>query len=58
MTPKHAPLRILGVEDGSFDAFNRKAPGSTILCGVLMEGDMILKVRHAEIRVDGLDATD
>ncbi len=58
MTPKHVPLRILGVEDGSFDAFNRKAPGCTILCGVLMEGDRILKVRHAEIRVDGLDATD
>ena len=58
MTPGDGPLRILGVEDGSFDAFNRKAPGRTLLCGVLMEGDRILKVRHAEIRVDGLDATD
>jgi len=58
LNPKHAPLRILGVEDGSFDAFNRKALGSTILCGVLMKGERILKVRHAEIRVDGLDATD
>ncbi len=58
MTPGNGPLRILGVEDGSFAAFNRQAPGRTILCGVLMEGDRILKVRHAEIRVDGLDATD
>ena len=58
MTPGNGPLRILGVEDGSFDAFNRKAPGRTLLCGVLMKGDRILKVRHAEIRVDGLDATD
>ncbi len=58
MTPKHAPLRILGVEDGSFDAFNRKAPGCTILCGVLMEGDRILKILQAEIQVDSLDATD
>ncbi len=57
MTSEDAALRILGVEDGSFDTFNRKAPGSTILCGVLMKGDRILKVRHAEIRVDGLDAT-
>ena len=58
MTPGDVPLRILGVEDGSFDAFNREAPGRTLLCGVLMKGDRILKVRHGEIRVDGLDATD
>ena len=58
MTTEDAALRILGVEDGSFDASNRKAPGRTLLCGVLMKGDRILKVLHAEIRVDGLDATD
>ena len=58
MTPGDSPLRILGVEDGSFDAFNREPPGRTLLCGVLMKGDRILKVRHGEIRVDGLDATD
>ncbi len=58
MTTEDTPLRILGVEDGSFDASNREAPGRTLLCGVLMKGDRILKVRHAEIRVDGFDATD
>lgn len=58
MTSGDGPLRILGVEDGSFDAFNREAPGHTLLCGVLMEGDRVLMVRHAEIEVDGLDATD
>ena len=58
MNPEDIPLRILGVEDGSFDAFNREHPGYTLLCGVVMKGDRILKVRHAEIRVDGLDATD
>jgi len=58
LTSGDGPLRILGVEDGSFDAFNRKAPGHTLLCGVLMEGDRVLLVRHAEIEVDGLDATD
>ena len=58
MTPGDGPLRILGVEDGSFDAFNRKSPGHTLLCGVLMEDDRILMILHAEIEVDGLDATD
>ena len=56
MTPEDAPRRILGVEDGSF-VFNKKSPGDTLLCGVLMEGDKILKVLHTVIRVDGLDAT-
>ena len=58
MTQEKDSLRILGVEDGSFEAFNKKVLGRTLLCGVLMKGDRILKVRHAEIRVDGLDATD
>jgi endonuclease V-like protein UPF0215 family len=58
LTPGDGPLRILGVEDGSFDAFKRKTPGHTLLCGVLMEDDRVLLVRHAEIEVDGLDATE
>ena len=58
MTREYAPLRILGVEDGRFDAFNRKALGRTLFCGVVMKGDIILEVIHTEIRVDGLDATD
>jgi endonuclease V-like protein UPF0215 family len=48
----------LGVEDGSFDAFNREADCQTILCGVLMERDRIVCVRQRKITVDGLDATD
>ncbi len=58
MTTLDAPLRILGVEDGSFDAFNRDTSCQTILCGVLMEGDRIVCVRQRKITVDGLDATD
>jgi endonuclease V-like protein UPF0215 family len=58
LTLRNGPLRLLGVEDGSFDAFKRKTPGHTLLCCVLMKGDRILNVNHAEIEVDGLDATE
>ena len=49
-------LRLLGVEDGSFEAFSESS-GSTYLCGVVMDSDTIRDVRLAEISVDGLDAT-
>jgi endonuclease V-like protein UPF0215 family len=58
LTPGDGPLRILGVEDGSFDAFKRNHPGHTLLCSVLMEGDRIQLICHTEIEVDGLDATE
>jgi endonuclease V-like protein UPF0215 family len=31
--------------------------GCTLLCGILMKGDRILKIRHTHIQVDGRDAT-
>lgn len=49
--------RILGVEDGSFEAFSA-ASRSTYLCGVAMDSGVITDVRLAEISVDGMDATD
>jgi len=49
--------RLLGVEDGSFEAFSESST-STYLCGVVMESGIIRDVRLAEISVDGLDATD
>jgi endonuclease V-like protein UPF0215 family len=51
-------LRILGVEDGSFDTFNRDTGCQTLLCGVLMEGDTIVCICQRKITIDGLDATD
>ena len=50
-------LRLLGVEDGSFQAFSESST-STYLCGVLMESGVIRDVRLAEVTVDGLDATE
>ena len=48
---------LLGVEDGSFEAFSESS-SSTYLCGVLMDSGVIRDVRLAEISVDGLDATE
>ena len=49
-------LRIVGVEDGSFIAFQ---PGQhTLLCAVLMVGDRIEGVRLGRVTVDGRDATE
>jgi len=49
--------RLLGVEDGSFEAFSENSR-STYLCGVVMDLGVIRDVRLTEISVDGLDATD
>ena len=49
--------RLLGVEDGSFEAFSESLT-STYLCGVVMESGFIRDVRLAEVSVDGLDATE
>lgn len=51
-------FRLFGIEDGSFDAFNRGESTYALLCGVLTQGDRIIDVRKAEIEVDGLDATE
>jgi endonuclease V-like protein UPF0215 family len=50
-------LRLLGVEDGSFEAFSEDSR-STYLCGVVIDSGVIRDVRLAEISVDGLDATE
>jgi len=49
--------RLIGVEDGSFEAFS-DSESSTYLCGVVMDSGVIRDVRLAEISVDGLDATE
>ncbi len=56
--PKKAFLRLLGVEDGSFKAFQRRGGSFTYLVGVVMESNRVLDVKAARIEVDGLDATD
>jgi endonuclease V-like protein UPF0215 family len=49
---------VLGVEDGSFKAFNRNKSQYTLLCGVETESNHIKNVRLENIEVDGLDATE
>jgi len=51
-------LCLLGVEDGSFKAFQRRPESLTYLCCVQMEGREIGEVQLAPIEVDGMDATD
>jgi endonuclease V-like protein UPF0215 family len=51
-------LRLLGVEDGSFEAFSASKDALCFLCGVEMEGSRIVGIRISRIHVDGLDATD
>jgi len=59
LTPKDSDgFRLFGVEDGSFDAFNREKSTHTTLCGVLTDDNRIIDVRQAVIEVDGLDATE
>lgn len=57
MTGSVRGRRLLGVEDGSFEAFSESS-SSTYLCGVMWDSGVIRDVRLAEISVDGLDATD
>ena len=57
MTGSGRGRRLLGVEDGSFEAFTESS-SSTYLCGVVMDSGVIRDVRLAEISVDGLDATE
>ena len=51
-------LRLLGVEDGSFEAFLRERASHAFLCCVELESDLIRKIRLARIQVDGFDATE
>lgn len=51
-----SPMCIVGVEDGSFEAFK---PGqSTLLCAVGVGGDRVEWVRLGRVSVDGRDSTD
>ncbi len=49
-------LSIVGVEDGGFRAFQ---PGqSTVICAVLMCGNLVESVRLGKVTVDGRNVTD
>ncbi len=50
-------LCLLGVEDGSFEAFQRDRATHAFLCCVKLEYDLIEQIRLARIQVDGFDAT-
>jgi endonuclease V-like protein UPF0215 family len=56
--PELESLRIVGVEDGSFEAFQRKRLQHTLLCAVKMLGASIQEVLLRKIEVDGRDATE
>ena len=62
MTPSESERigesRLLGVEDGSFNAFSRDTDSHTFLCGVSMTGGRIEDVLISRIEVDGFDATE
>lgn len=51
-------MHLIGVEDGSFDAFQRDVVSFTFLCSVEMSCDIIEDVRLSKIEVDGLDSTE
>ncbi len=51
-------MRLLGVEDGSFEPHKFQRRGSTVLCMVLMEDFYLKRVALRLIEVDGLDATE
>jgi len=51
-------LRLLGVEDGSFEAFQKDVCSYAVLCGVVMTRGRIEDVRISQIEVDGFDATE
>jgi len=52
---------VVGVQDGSFKAFQRGVGGAiqyTVLCLTKLAGPVIQEIRLGRITVDGLDATD
>lgn len=51
-------MRIVGVEDGSFEPFKSRGLSYTVLCFVEMIDELICDVKLATIEVDGLDASD
>ncbi len=51
-------VRMLGVEDGSFNPRKLQRRGKTVLCGVLTHGFRVEDVFLRLIEVDGLDAAE
>jgi endonuclease V-like protein UPF0215 family len=51
-------LRILGVEDGSFQPFQEDDEQHAILCGVIYQSGYIKHIKISFITVDGMDSTD
>jgi endonuclease V-like protein UPF0215 family len=51
-----SPLRVVGVEDGGFEAF--KQGGRAFLCAAGLTGDRVDWVKLEKITVDGRDATE
>jgi len=51
-------LHVAGVEDGSFEAFQKERPQCTLLCVVEMYGVSIQGVSLRDILVDGRDMTE
>jgi endonuclease V-like protein UPF0215 family len=51
-------MKIVGVDDGKFQAFIREKSQYAYLCAVLMKGPRILDIRLTKIQVDGFDATE
>ncbi len=51
-----SPLRVVGVEDGGFEAF--KPGGRAFLCAAGLTGDRVDWVKLKKITVDGRDATE
>jgi len=51
-----SPLRVVGVEDGGFEAF--KPGGRAFLCAARLTGDRVDWVKLDKIKVDGRDATE
>ncbi|MFW6121974.1 MAG: DUF99 family protein [Petrotogales bacterium] len=49
-------LVLLGVEDGSFDAFKRN--GNALLCCTCMKRNIVIDVLFSWIKIDGIDATE
>ena len=51
-------ISLVGVEDGSFDAFDRESNDKTLLSMVQMYESVITGLELRYVKVDGLDATE
>jgi endonuclease V-like protein UPF0215 family len=54
---EQTPVRLMGVEDGSFQADDRSTPQISLLCCVEMCSGRLEAVRLTRVEVDGFDAT-